>query len=284
MSELETKSELNDLNFTKLRAIIHKNTGITIGDSRKSMLVGRLRSRLRETNEPSFKAYISRVESDPEELQQLINKVTTNKTYFYRTPRIWEHFIDTATEAFLLKKSKRPMRVWSGASSTGEEAHTIGVLLEDVRARTQGFDYSILGTDVSSRVLEIAEAGAYSEAAIGELKKHKPLLFEKYIENAEAGTFTADKAIRSRIKFKMHNLQKRLMQSSKFDVIFLRNVLIYFTPEDQENILTHMNNALAPDGFLYIGESESLKRLNTDFEMVAPMVYQSSKGHSERPT
>ncbi len=283
MSELESKTELNDLNFSKLRAIIHKNTGITIGESRKTMLVGRLRSRLRETNEPSFKAYINRVETDPEELQQLINRVTTNKTYFYRTPRVWEHFSDTATEAFLLKKSKRPMRIWSGAASTGAEAHTIGVLLEDVRKRQQGFDYSILGTDVSSRVLEVAEVGEYPDATIGELKKHKPALFQSYVTEVGEDTFAVDKGVRSRIKFKKHNLQKRLIQPSKFDVIFLRNVLIYFTPEDQEAILAHVHHALAPDGYLYIGESESLKRLNTDFDMVAPMVYQSKLGQVERP-
>ena len=265
--------EMSDSNFSKLRAIVHKHTGITIGDNRKNLLLSRLRSHLRETGEASFKSYIDRVSTDAEVLQELVNRVTTNKTYFYRTPRIWEHFCDVAQPAFSAKKPKRPMRIWSAAASTGEEAHTVGILMEEVRKTETDFDYAVVGTDVSSRVLAVAETGCYAPAAVTQFRKEKPEVFNAHMKANDDGQFNVSPAIRARLRFKLHNLQERLKNTSPFDAVFLRNVLIYFTPEDQENILRNVRALMPPDGVLYIGESETLTRLNTDFEMEAPMVY-----------
>ncbi len=269
----ESDIELSDSNFTKLRAIIHRNTGITIADGRKSLLLSRLRSRLRETGEPDFRSYIVRVSSDADELQELINRITTNKTYFYRTPRIWEHFSTVAVPEYLERNTNRSLRVWSAASSTGEEACTIGVLLEDARRSHAALDYTILGTDVSSRVIAQAEAGVYADATVKEFRQERPDLFEAHVNGAGDSGFRISPAIRARIKFKRHNLLNPLTNTRPFDVIFLRNVLIYFTTEDQEAILRNVHAALAPAGVLYIGESETLTRLDTDFEIEAPMIY-----------
>lgn len=274
--------ELSDAHFTKLCEIIHANTGITIADGRKSLLLGRLRSRLREANEPDFDSYIKRVKTDAAELQQLINRITTNKTYFYRTPRIWDHFRSETVPAFLASKTRRPMRVWSAASSTGEEAHTIGVVLDEVRRAEAGFDFSVIGTDVSSRVLEKAEAGVYPATAVSMFKKDEPDLFRKGMVGDDANGFQVKPEVKSRLKFKLHNLQKPLRGTSSFDAVFLRNVLIYFTIEDQENILRHVHALMPPSGVLYIGESETLNRLNTGFEQVEPMVYRPIAG-TKRP-
>lgn len=268
-----TDAVLSELHFSKLQAIIHDQTGITIADGRSTMLVGRLKSRLRELGLSDYKAYIAKVMSDPDEMQELINRITTNKTYFYRTPRIWEHFREDAVPAFLAKTSPRAMRVWSAAASTGEEAHTIGIVLEQVRKSEPGFNYSVLGTDVSARVLERAETGSYDEAAFAQFRKDAPDLFAEHMKCDDAGRVQISPDIRSRIKFKRHNLQERLGGAGPFDVVFLRNVLIYFTNEDQENILRHVHALMPNDGVLYIGESETLSRLNTDFEIVAPMIY-----------
>lgn len=269
----DAELNMSDGDFSKLRAIVHQNTGITIGETRKSMLVSRLRRRLREVDETSFTAYIARVSKDPAEMQELTNHVTTNETYCYRTPRVWEYMIDEAVPAFLEKGRSRSMRVWSGAASTGEEAHTIGVLLEDQRKKNPGFDYSILGTDVSSRVLEVGKTGLYKGRAIARFKSEKPEEFEAFMEGDDADGYKACAAVRSRIKFKLHNLLKPLSGTSPFDVIFLRNVLIYFTDEDQEKILSNIRDMIKPDGVLFIGESETLKKLNTDFEQIHPLIY-----------
>lgn len=271
-------AELSDQNFTKLRSIIHEHTGITIADGRKSLLVSRLRSRLREVEDPDFKSYIARVTRDSGELQELINRVTTNKTYFYRTPRIWEHFRTVAVPEFLEKKAMRPMRVWSAAASTGEEAHTIGTALESVRQSEDRFEYKILGTDISSRVLKHAEAGVYERPALVRFQKDEPTLFAAHMQGDDNAGFQVSPAIKQRISFKLHNLQKRLTGAASFDVVFLRNVLIYFSPEDQENILRHVHAMMPPEGTLYIGESETVTRLDTEFEILEPMIYRPRAG------
>ena len=264
--------ELSDHHFAKLCDIIHQNTGITIGDGRKSLLLSRLRNRLREVNESNFKSYIARVTNDADEMQELINRVTTNKTLFYRTPRVWEHFQGVVIPDFLAKPTSRPMRIWSAAASSGEEAYTAGMILEGVRTSNPGFDYKVVGTDISVRVLEQAESGIYSGVKVNNFSKAYSELFNAQMVGDDSGGFQVKPSIKSRITFKQHNLQNR-MKSSPFDAIFLRNVLIYFTPEDQEDFLSKIHDLLSPDGILYIGESESISRLETDFEIVEPMVY-----------
>ncbi len=273
MSVAKTELTMSDGDFSKLRAIVHQNTGITIGETRKSMLVSRLRSRLREVEAPDFAAYIARLSKDPDEMQELTNRVTTNETYFYRTPRVWDYFQDEFLPEFLDKRQNRALRVWSGAASTGEEAHTIGVLLESLRLNNQQFDYSVMGTDVSSRVLEVATNGVYKGRSIARFRKAKPDLFDKHMIGNDTDGFQAHPQIRSRIRFKLHNLFDRLSGAGPFDVVFLRNVLIYFTDEDQEKILDQVHSQMRPDGVLFIGESETLTKLNTPFEQIVPIIY-----------
>lgn len=275
---LDSDIEMSDSEFAKLRAIVHKNTGITIGENRKSMLLSRLRRRLREVDAPNFSSYISGLVNNPGEMQELTNRVTTNETYFYRTPRVWEHFENEVVPKFLKARHARPLKIWSAAASTGEEAHTIGVLLEDLRQKHQGFEYSVLGTDVSSRVLKIAETGLYKGRAIARFQKAKPDLFKTHMIGNDTDGFQADPAIKKRLKFKLHNLLERLKSTGSFDVVFLRNVLIYFTKEDQETILNHVRDQIRPEGTLYIGESETLTNLDTGFEQVLPIIYRPVLG------
>ncbi len=264
---------MSDDDFSKLRAIVHRNTGITIGETRKTMLVSRLRRRLREVDEPSFAAYITRLSKDPGEMQELTDRVTTNETYFYRTPRVWNYFQEVFLPEFHAIGENRRMRVWSAAASTGEEAHTIGAILEQQRLTKPGFDYSVLGTDVSSRVLEVAQKGVYNGRSIARFRKERPELFASHMAGSDADGYKAVPPVRARLKFKLHNLLERLGGTSPFDVVFLRNVLIYFTDEDQETILRHVRDLIRPDGVLFIGESETLNNLSTGFEQVAPIIY-----------
>ncbi|OBY26664.1 chemotaxis protein CheR [Leisingera sp. JC1] len=267
---------MSDGDFSKLRAIVHRNTGITIGETRKTMLVSRLRRRLREVDEPSFASYISRLASDPAEMQELTNRVTTNETYFYRTPRVWDYFQDVFLPEFHARGENLRMRVWSAAASSGEEAHTIGTILEKQRLEKPGFDYSVLGTDVSSRVLDVAQTGVYNGRSIARFRKEKPDLFASHMKGSDADGYKAVPQIRARLKFKLHNLLEKLGGTSPFDVVFLRNVLIYFTDEDQEKILQHVRELIKPDGVLFIGESETLNNLRTGFEQLAPIIYRPS--------
>ncbi|MEO1495102.1 MAG: protein-glutamate O-methyltransferase CheR [Pseudomonadota bacterium] len=273
MPSAKMETSLNDADFTKLRAIIHKQTGITIAENRRSMLFSRLRRRLRETELNTFSDYISKVSSDPKEMQELTNQVTTNETYFYRTPRVWQHLREVTVPQFLSASTSRAMKIWSAAASTGEEGHTVGVVLEDVRQSNPGFDYTVLGTDISSRVLALAEDGLYVGRRVARFQQHDPELFSKYMVGNDTDGFRVLPEIKRRISFRLHNLLEPLKSAGPFDVVFLRNVLIYFVDADQEKILAHVYNQLRPDGTLIIGESETLKNLNCSFEQTAPLIY-----------
>lgn len=273
MSSNGLETSLSDADFSQLQAIVHKQTGITIGDNRKSMMFSRLRSRLRETGTGTFSNYIAMVTSDPTEMQELTNRVTTNETYFYRTPRVWSHLRETTIPEFLGGRGSRPMKVWSAAASTGEEAHTIGVVLEDIRGKNPGFEYSVLGTDISSRVLETAETGLYFGRRVARFQREEKQLFDSHMVGNDTDGFAVKTQVKQRISFRLHNLLDPLKAGGPFDVVFLRNVLIYFTDEDQEKILANIRAQMKPEGTLIIGESETLKNLNCSFEPIAPLIY-----------
>lgn len=273
MTSTEVEKSLSEADFSKLRGIVHKQTGITIAENRKSMMFSRLQRRLREIGESTFNGYIKKLSADPAEMQEFTNRITTNETYFYRTPRVWSHLREECIPAFVNAKQARPIKVWSAAASTGEEGHTLGVVLEEVRQSTPGFDYSVLGTDISSRVLDIANEGHYVGRPVNRFKQEDPELFAKHMQGNDTDGYRVHPDIKKRIKFRLHNLLKPLASGGPFDVVFLRNVLIYFTDEDQEKILSNIHRQVRPEGTLIIGESETLKNLRTDFEPIAPLVY-----------
>lgn len=267
------ENSLSEVDFIQLRSIIHSETGITISDNRKRMLYSRLQSRLRATGTPTFRKYIEKIRNDDKEMQEFKNRVTTNETYFYRTPRIWSHFRTETIPKFLELQPQRPMNVWSAAASTGEEAHTAGVVLESVRQTHTKFDYSVLGTDISTRVIGIAKHGLYKGRPLARFRNEEPELFLKFMTGTDSDGYCVTQSIRQRISFRPHNLTERLSSGGPFDVVFLRNVLIYFVSEDQERILANIYEQMRPNGTLFIGESETLSNLKCKFEQISPLVY-----------
>jgi chemotaxis protein methyltransferase CheR len=273
MTERSFDDTLGDAAFAELVKVTHELTGITIRPNRKTMLVSRLRSRLRATNCANFKDYLKLLKSDSSETAHYVNSVTTNKTLFYRTPRIWSYLTDDFIPAWIKAGHNRPMEIWSGASSTGEEIYTAGMVLEEFRKKHPGFDYRIVGTDISDRVVEIADKGVYSGRIIDMFKTSAPELFAKYMIGNDGDGYRVNNDIRSRIKFQRHNIFKPFQTRGKYDVSLLRNVLIYFTHEDQERAIANVERSLRPDGVLIIGESESLSPLQTNYVRVAPLIY-----------
>ena len=264
---------LDDKIFSELLKLIHRQTGITIGDNRKSMLVSRLRKRLRANQVATFGGYLELIKNDADEFQQFIDNMTTNKTYFHRTPRIWSYLEKTFIPDWIAAGHKRPIGVWSVASSTGEEAHTAGIFLEAFRAKTPGFDYKVFGTDVSIEVIETAQKGVYPTRMIQRFRSEKPELFQKYMTGSDAEGFRVTPDISNRIRFKHHNLFKRLIPTGQFDIVLIRNVLIYFTHEDQEKAIANVERHMHPGATMIIGESETLSPLKTNFETTEPLVY-----------
>lgn len=263
---------LSDSCFEEYIELVHKVTGITIAKNRKSMLVGRIRKQLTRLKLKSYEEYLQLVKEDHQEKEQFINAMTTNETYFYRTPRVWDFIINE----FLTKwDSKKKLKVWSAASSTGEEAHTLGIVFQDYKSNHFGFQYNILGTDISSEVVTRAQKGSYIGRSVERFRNTRPDLFQKYMNGDDENGHRVVSEIKSNLRFNTHNLFDRFKENEKFDLILLRNVLIYFNKEDQQRVLKNIHKHLSTDGYLIIGESESLSQLETNFESVSPLIYKS---------
>ena len=264
--------KMGDRCFMKYIRFIHENTGISIPENRRSMLISRIRKRLRKLTIPNYRCYFKLIEKDKEEKKFFINLITTNETYFYRTPRIWD-FIEND---FLKKKCEgqsRLVNIWSAAASTGEEAHMLGILCENFKDNHPNFYYKIMGTDISSAVIEKAIKGKYSGRSVKRFKEARWSLFQKYMVGNENLGYQVLPEIKKNIHFKVHNLFNVLSESQKFDLILLRNVLIYFSKIDREKVLAKLHKKLSQNGYLIIGESESLNALNSNFESVSPLIY-----------
>lgn len=276
---IEVNKDLSEACFDEYLRLVHKLTGITIRRNRKTMLSGRVRKRITKLGIDNFVEYLSYVKENRKEEEFFINVMTTNETYFYRTPRIWDFIANN----FLANwKLSTRLNVWSAASSTGEEAHTLGILCERFKSIKNDFEYRIIGTDISTEVVRKANDGVYKGRSIERFRQTCPELFQKYMSGDDTNGYKVLPKIKKNIHFKYHNLFNSFPAGEKFDLILLRNVLIYFTPEDQEKVLFNIHKCLRPDGILVIGESETLSRLDTRFEHVAPLIYKLKAGYNDK--
>lgn len=266
---------LND--FIKL---IHELTGITIAANRNSMVEGRLRKRLTTLGLTSYESYLKLVREDRSEQVNFVDLVTTNETYFYRTPRIWDYIEKKLLPDWLLTHPKAVFTAWSAASSSGEEAHTLGIICQSFKEKNPTFLYQITGTDISKEMVGLCQQGHYSGRSIESFKKTRPELFEKYLAKATGESFQVTPEIKSRLKFQQHNLFQSLQHKGRFDLVLIRNVLIYFKGPDQEKVISLIAPKMADDGVMIIGESESLTHINTNFKSVEPLVYKPNPAAS----
>lgn len=263
------ETEISEACLADLVDLIHRWTGITVGQNRKAMLYGRLKKRMKTVGQNTFEAYLHYVKNTPDEKQAFIDLVTTNETYFFRTPRIWDHLEKTFIPDWFAKHPGKIFRVLSGAASSGEEAHSLGIICQEFKETHPAFNYQIIGTDISTRMVAKATEGRYSGRSIESFRATPR--FEKYMK-AEGDQFRVITEVKSRIEFRSHNLFQKLTLEP-FDLILLRNVLIYFKGPDQEKVLANLVPSLRSDGLLIIGESESLVHIQTEFESIAPLIY-----------
>ncbi len=250
---------------------VHSLTGITISEQKKTMLQSRLRKRMKHLSLATFEEYMSWLDKDKNEIQEFINVVTTNETSFFRTPRIWDYFQND----FLLKwhaaNPGRQLKLWSAAASSGEEAFSLAICCTDFQRKNPKFDFKIIATDISTSVLDEAQKGIYNGRSVEFLRKSKPQLFEQYFTADGEDSFKISSSLKSRVSFTTHNLFT--VKKDQFDIVFLRNVLIYFNSVDQEKVLRNVGKSIPEDGMLVIGESESLNRLDTPYEFHQACIY-----------
>ena len=273
--------KLSDNDFIRLSRFIHQQYGIHLPPAKKSLLEGRLRKRMKQCAMGSYSAYCDYLFTDQgmkEELVYMIDAVTTNKTDFFREPY---HFEFLALQALpeLIGKRHSPFRkkilAWSAACSTGEEPYTLAMVLSEYAMNCPGFDYSILATDISTKVLDIAETAIYQDEKI----RPVPLaLRKKYLlKSKDPGKRIVRIApeLRSRVTFRRFNLMDgNFPVSEPLDVIFCRNVMIYFDIETQERLVRNFHDHLSPGGYLFMGHAESINNMNVPLRYVAPTIYQ----------
>lgn len=262
--------------------LTHDYTGITIKPGRSTMLESRLRKRLRDLELDDFSDYLTYLKRQPAEKEKYVNAVTTNETYFYRTPRIWEYIQDQFLPQWYEHAKCKSLSVWSAASSTGEEAHTLGIVLQSFKEKNTGFDYRITGTDIDSSVVEKAKTGSYKGRSIERFKQARSDLFETYMVGDDEVGYEVQSHIKSRLRFSVLNLFDAAPTMDKYDLVLLRNVLIYFSKDDQEKVMATVHNQLKNDGVVVIGESESLNNVQTDFHCLAPTIYRPLSECQER--
>lgn len=270
--------ELPDDVFRLLREEIYKRTGMWFSDSSKYLLQKRLSPRARELNFDSFQKYFYFLQYDPRadaEFDQIYDLVTTNETYFFREPAQLAAFTEEIVPEVLSRKSVRKIRIWSAGCSSGEEPYSIAMLLQESGLFTQG-TFEIFASDINQQVLSKARKGQYRESAF---RATPPQLREKYFTREADGSWRITDDIRNRVSFGRLNLydEARVTLLGHLDVIFCRNVIIYFDDASKKHVVTNFYNRLIEGGYLLLGHSESLISLSTQFKLrhlKNDMVYQ----------
>jgi chemotaxis protein methyltransferase CheR len=263
-------TQIADVEFAQFQHFISDATGINLTEAKRELVTSRLAKRLKHCGVATYGEYFRLLErgDSPLELQMAIDLLTTNETYFFREPK---HFAFMREQLKTrLRSSQPPLRVWSAAGSTGEEAYSIAMLLEDM---SSGQPWEVLSSDISARVLERAQRGHYSTARTQNIPADYLKRFCRKGEGEYEGTLLIERSLRSRLRFMRVNLNAPLPQLGLFDFIFLRNVLIYFDADTKRKVVARVLNTLRGGGWLLIGHSETLAGVNDTVEQAAPAIF-----------
>lgn len=275
----DSRLTISDGEFQQLREFIHAHTGIALSEHKKALVCSRLSKRLRHHGLQHYSDYyVLLVEKDPEgaELMAMINCITTNKTDFFREPHHFHFLTEHVFPAYKQNPAReRPLRMWSAASSTGEEAYSLAMTALEAMPSFNERDIRILATDIDTDVLARAASGVFSRV---QAKQIPDALLHRYFlrgKGAHEGEVMAKPLLKSLVHFHWLNLQEEPWpMQEKFDVIFCRNVLIYFDKPTQLKLFQRMGGALKKDGYLMLGHSEAMHGLNDLFKPVGHSIYQ----------
>lgn len=263
--------------YEELRQILEESTGIELGENKYSLVESRLLKRLNTLQLSSFSKYLKLIMESDEEFKIFINCMTTNKTDWFREPRHFSYLAESAIPILINEKKKgsdQTIYIWSAASSTGEEIYSLAMTFEE--HLSQSADYRILGTDIDTDVLQKAASAAYKKTIVEEqVPVH---LRMKYFTNSAKDEVSVCRQLRERTKFRQFNLiESQMPVEMQFDIIFLRNVLIYFTRTTIENVIRRLLRNLKPGGLIFIGHSESLNGLSLPIDQVSEAVYRHKR-------
>jgi chemotaxis protein methyltransferase CheR len=260
---------ISDAEFRRVQDLAMRLAGISIAPSKKSLIIGRWGRRLGHHGLASFGAYLDLLSgrNSPQELPIALDLLTTNETSFFREPK---HFDFLRTEVLPGAPRGVPFRVWSAACSSGEEPYSLAMLLA---AEIPLGSWDVLGTDISGRVLETARAALYDLARAQQISPDYLRRFCLKGEGPQAGRFLIDQPLRERVKFAHANLNEPLKDFGRFDVILLRNVMIYFNTETKQRVLNHLLPSLKPGGYFITGHCDTLAGVAHDLASYGVSIY-----------
>ncbi|MBN2212443.1 MAG: protein-glutamate O-methyltransferase [Sedimentisphaerales bacterium] len=273
------EQELKNEDFRRISQAIYRHCGIHLTEIKKTLVRARLAKRLKITNIPTFSAYVDFVLSGTQAAQQefgdMVDVISTNFTSFFRE---MAHFGFLRQNILAPLRKQYPqggvLRIWSAASSSGEEPYTIAItLLEELEGRGC-WNFKILATDVSRRMLERAQAGSFDQERVEPLTpaQKQRFLVPNIIEGQKV--YQVAPAVKQRVQFQYLNLMDAWSFRDPFDVIFCRNVMIYFDKPTQERLVNRMYDVLKPGGYLFIGHSESLTGIEHPYRYIQPAIHQ----------
>jgi chemotaxis protein methyltransferase CheR len=270
--------EITDKEFDQIKDIMYRRTGVHLKPTKKPLVMTRLRGRLEELRMTRFLDYIVHLEKDKgPEFEFFINALTTNETYFFRHTKQFNFLYEKVFPELLeKKKATREVRIWSAASSTGEEPYSIALTAKSFFKNHPGWKVNLIASDINTEVLEDAKNGIYSERSIKEVPEP---LKQKYFSECDKNNnrmwqqYQLSKEILSMVHFTQHNLLGQFREKD-FDIIFIRNVMIYFDNESKQKVVDNVSASLALGGYFFISLSESLNDVRTSLGTVSSGVYQ----------
>jgi chemotaxis protein methyltransferase CheR len=264
---------LSTASFAAVTDLFHGISGIRLSEAKRPLVAGRLQKLAHDRGMDDLDGYIQWLvqERDPREVVKVVDKLTTNETYFFREPQHFEFLAGLLAERLAQpRRSAESFRVWSAASSSGDEAYSIAMLLAEKLGPT---GWEVIGTDLSTSVVESARRGLYSLERASQVPKEYLKRHCLKGQGDYEGQLLVNRALRSQVHFSCANLTEDLPDLGRFDVVFLRNVLIYFDPPGKESIVKRVVQLLKPHGHLFTGHAESLSHLDHELRNVRTAVY-----------
>lgn len=260
---------LSEKEFHQFGALIHRIAGISMSPAKKPLITSRLAKRVKLCQLASYGDYFSFITSarGKQELQEAVDALTTNETHFFREPK---HFDFLRERVIPARQAGKGLRIWSAACSSGEEPYSIAMMLDEMLGREA---WTVVASDISARILDRARSGLFPIERMAEIPR--PYLTRYCLKGVDQhdGSLLIAKALRDRVSFISHNLTQPAPRLELFDVIFLRNVMIYFDPETKRQVVARLLPLLRPGGYFLVGHSESLNGVTDDLRLIVPAVY-----------
>jgi len=272
----EREFEFTDANFKVISQFVTENTGIVLTDAKKDMVYGRLTKRLRKGPYNNFDDFTKAIiDGDEEEQDVLINAITTNLTAFFRESHHFEFLANTAIPQLLdANKYGKRVRIWSAGCSTGEEPYSIAIVLKEAIPNIDEWDVKILATDLDANVIAHGQSGVYREDRISGLSDERKTRWFKRGSGKNEGYVKVSPELQKLISFKRLNLLQQWPMKGPFDLMFCRNVIIYFDKDTQKTLFKRYFSILESKSYLFIGHSETLHKVSDDFESLGKTIYQ----------